>query len=71
MFGGNEVTVDHKKDGWYISFKFTDKRILSLLEVSKDAIMLACDTEMFFNVCNDSGKNNICKKRKGLVRGLD
>lgn len=41
MFGDNQVTVDHKKDGWYISFKYTDKRILNLLSYADKSIEIA------------------------------
>ena len=54
MFGDNQVTVDHKKDGWYISFKYTDKRIIKLLEYTDIAIFNAREIENKYN--NGDGK---------------
>lgn len=54
MFGDNQVSIDHKKDGWYISFKYTDKRIINLLDYADAAIYKA---EMIENKYNtDEGK---------------
>ena len=62
MFGDNQVTVEHKKDGWYISWKYTDRRILSLLDLADDAISRA---EAVENKYNAAGGKKV-KKSKGV-----
>ena len=65
MFGDNQITVEHKKDGWYISFKYTDRRIIGLLDLADAAIYKAEMVENKYNNAEDKHK-----KPKG-VHGLD
>jgi len=62
MFGDNQVSIEHKKDGWYISLKFTDRRIISLLDYADAAIYKA---EMVENKYNNNEERK-SKKPSGV-----
>ena len=62
MLGDNVVNVDHKKEGWFISFKCTDKRIFKALDIAIAGIykcQLAEDNANF-EINEDKKKQLVC-----------